>query len=252
MPQAQSPGLIGSQCHQGAGNGQPVRVQFRCRARRLCRGCTVPIRLSPLVTWEHSRIRLVSRSRRGPLGLPDGKGIRSRVRFWERTGSGGTRSGAFRSGHRARLGAFDVQERPAAGASSDCALSSHRGGQGFKSPQLHPEIARLWLLPDGPRLPCCAGRQRAADPARPGLAAARPRPAHTPHGCVRLHARPGPAPRDRAAWRRRPGSLPHGYSLPGFAGLVVTPLLTPLLAKQEPIFNPDCSERHGPRPLGGR
>jgi len=77
---------------------------------------------------------------------------------------------------------------------------------------------RPWLLPHWPRLPCHRGRQRAAGLAWPCHAAARPRPAHTPHGCVRMPARPGPAPRDRAGWRHHPGSRPHGHAHPGFAG----------------------------------
>ena len=82
---------------------------------------------------------------------------------------------------------------------------------------------RPWLLPHGPRLPCHGGRRRAAGLTWPCHAAARPRPAHTPHGCVRMPARPGPAPRDRAGWRHHPGSRPHGHAHPGFAGPAVTP-----------------------------
>jgi PBP superfamily domain len=61
----------------------------------------------------------------------------SGVRFWERNGSGGALSGAVRSGHRAWPDLSDLQVRPATAALPGCALSSHRGGQGFKSPQLH-------------------------------------------------------------------------------------------------------------------
>jgi hypothetical protein len=76
---------------------------------------------------------------------PHGKRIRNRVRFWERNGSGGTLLAAVRSGQPTRLDAADVRERPAAVALQDCALSSHRGGQGFKSPQLHvnPQVSAL-------------------------------------------------------------------------------------------------------------
>src|SRR5690242_14985281 len=63
------------------------------------------------------------------------------VRFWEQNGSGGTLSTAVRCGHRARLEAADVRERHAAVGSPSWALSSHRGGQGFKSPQLHRVLA---------------------------------------------------------------------------------------------------------------
>jgi len=58
---------------------------------------------------------------------------RSRVRFWEQNGSGGTPSGTVRSGHRTRLDASDVQERRVTAASSAGALSSHRGAQRLDS-----------------------------------------------------------------------------------------------------------------------
>ena len=51
---------------------------------------------------------------------------RSRVRFWEHDGSGGTLSGSVRSGHRARLAISDVQERPITAALHERALSSGR------------------------------------------------------------------------------------------------------------------------------
>jgi hypothetical protein len=61
----------------------------------------------------------------------------SYVRSWEQDGSSTTLSGAVRRGHRAWLNVSDVQECRSAGDLPGCALSSHRGGQGFKSPQLH-------------------------------------------------------------------------------------------------------------------
>src|SRR2546430_13723289 len=73
-----------------------------------------------------------------PLEFPvavDTATQRSRVRFWEHDGSGGTLSGSVRSGHRARLDVSDVQERPMTAALHERALSSHRGGQGSKSPR---------------------------------------------------------------------------------------------------------------------
>ena len=76
--------------------------------------------------------------------LPLSLGARSRrscVRFWEQNGSGGTLPGAVRSGHCTGLYVSDVQERRIAVALPGCALSSHRGGQGFKSPQLHRVLA---------------------------------------------------------------------------------------------------------------
>ena len=79
-----------------------------------------------------------------PLEFPmavDTATQRSHVRSWEHDGSGGTLSGSVRNGHRARLDLSDVQERPMTAALHERALSSHRGGQGFKSPQLHPETA---------------------------------------------------------------------------------------------------------------
>ena len=83
---------------------------------------------------------------------PHGKRIRNRVRFWERNGSGGTLLAAVRSGQPTRLDAADVRERRAAAALLRSALSSHRGGQGFKSPQLHPSFTRssglFELLPE--------------------------------------------------------------------------------------------------------
>jgi len=73
------------------------------------------------------------------------RSTRNCVRFWEQNGSGETMAGAVRRGHNTLLGAADVQERPRAAASSVSVLSSHRGGQGFKSPQLHanPQVSAL-------------------------------------------------------------------------------------------------------------
>ena len=70
----------------------------------------------------------------------DGNGIRNGVRFWEQNGSGGTLLGAARRGHRAPLDVSDVRERRMTRALPGGALGSHRGGQGFKSPQLHREV----------------------------------------------------------------------------------------------------------------
>jgi hypothetical protein len=61
------------------------------------------------------------------------KGIRSRVRFWERNGSSGPLSGALRNRHRARLNASDVRKPRMTGALPGCALSSGRRGRRFKS-----------------------------------------------------------------------------------------------------------------------
>ena len=70
---------------------------------------------------------------------------RSHVRFWEQNGSGGTLPGAVRSGHRARPNPSDLLGRRTAAGLPPSALSSHRGGQGFKSPQLHanPQVSAL-------------------------------------------------------------------------------------------------------------
>jgi len=83
----------------------------------------------------HFAVRDVRHSRRMT------RDTRERVRFWESNGSGGTLSGAVRSGHNARMEAPDVQECGATAALPACALSSHRGGQG--SCQLRLRQAKL-------------------------------------------------------------------------------------------------------------
>ena len=72
--------------------------------------------------------------------ITDPMRTKGRVRFWEQNGSGGPLLGSVGSGDRARPDAADVQKRPITAALPSCALSSHRGGQGFKSPQLHREV----------------------------------------------------------------------------------------------------------------
>ena len=64
--------------------------------------------------------------------------VQGGVRFWKQNGSSGTLSSAVRGGHCAQPDFSDVQECRATAALPGCVLSSHRGGQGFKSPQLHP------------------------------------------------------------------------------------------------------------------
>jgi len=64
-----------------------------------------------------------------PVAFAVCNGARSRVRFWEQDGSGGTLSAAARRGHRARPDVSDVQEFRMTAASLGCALSSHRGDQ---------------------------------------------------------------------------------------------------------------------------
>jgi len=51
------------------------------------------------------------------------------------------RSDAVRRRDRGRLNRSYLQQRHQAAVLFACALSSHRGGQGFKSPQLHPKPA---------------------------------------------------------------------------------------------------------------
>jgi hypothetical protein len=84
------------------------------------------------------------------LAFTAGNGTRSSVRFWEQNGSGGPLSDTVRRGHHARLDVSDVQEYRATAALPGCALSSHRGGQGFKSPQLHPVQGPVSILRPGP------------------------------------------------------------------------------------------------------
>jgi hypothetical protein len=76
------------------------------------------------------------------LLLPSPKdSARVTARCWERNGSDGSLSGAVRSCHRTRLYMSDLQEHRMAVALPGCVLSSHRGGQGFESPQLHRVLA---------------------------------------------------------------------------------------------------------------
>ncbi len=78
-----------------------------------------------------------------------------RVRFWERDGSGRPRAGSLRCGGRSCSWLRDLAERQPTRLFRDCTLCSHRGGQGFKSPQLHLEAftfqpgpcSRLDLVP---------------------------------------------------------------------------------------------------------
>jgi hypothetical protein len=63
------------------------------------------------------------------------------VRFGERYGSGDARSGGLRHGDRVVAEPTELDERCYVGLLTDCVLSSHRGRQGFKSPQLQAPSA---------------------------------------------------------------------------------------------------------------
>ncbi len=127
----------GAAVDPGTGNGGGVQQRYGgqlATGYQLCRcsagpGSPAIAQLAPVARSVHQRV-----SKPRPV-RSDG------VRVWERNGSGGALSAAVRRGHRARLNAADVLERRATAALPGCALSSHRGGQGFKSPQLHREIA---------------------------------------------------------------------------------------------------------------
>jgi hypothetical protein len=81
---------------------------------------------------------------------------RSRVRFWERNGSGGRLSGAVTSGHRAWQDSPDVRKRAAAAVLPGGALSSHRGGQCPGAGRSVLYSCRLWRRVTG-RYPHCPG-----------------------------------------------------------------------------------------------
>src|SRR5487761_1192560 len=80
----------------------------------------------------------------GTVGHGDGQCWAGRagaaVRFWEQNGSGDARSGGLRRGDRYPTEAADLGKDRYLGCLAGGALSSHRGGQGFESPQLHPEV----------------------------------------------------------------------------------------------------------------
>lgn len=64
------------------------------------------------------------------LAFTVSNGTRGCVRFWERNGSGGTLSGAGRSGYPARPDAADVRERRTGAGSPGCAQFASRGRDG--------------------------------------------------------------------------------------------------------------------------
>ena len=90
-------------------------LMFRVNMRRL----VYPVHPQDIPGWP-----------RAAVGAEMGAAIRRQLR-----------SDAVRRRDRGRLNRSYLQQRHQAAVLFACALSSHRGGQGFKSPQLHPKPA---------------------------------------------------------------------------------------------------------------